>query len=125
MAERDAASFVRIGRFSIVPSFFNVPAAALKSPLSLHDALPISSLNALAASCGVTGCLTPRLRRRPDAVRSEEHSPELQSHVNLVWLLLLEQKTIDVYAGARPTLCAFARVAQRALIDNQVVAHLI
>src|SRR5438477_8183438 len=33
-----------------------------------------------------------RRRRRPDGLRSEEHTSELQSHVNLVCRLLLEKK---------------------------------
>src|SRR5690242_21208445 len=35
---------------------------------------------------------TPRLRRWPRRARSEEHTSELQSHVNLVCRLLLEKK---------------------------------
>src|SRR5690242_21041786 len=35
-----------------------------------------------------------RLRR--DAVRSEEHTSELQSHVNLVCRLLLEKKNLSI-----------------------------
>src|SRR6266571_4371559 len=38
------------------------------------------------------GCPRPSNRRRP---RSEEHTSELQSHVNLVCRLLLEKKKMD------------------------------
>src|SRR5438477_4780865 len=76
---------------SIVFFFFNDPATTEIYTLSLHDALPIyvaatigkvffpshSSTAALLSSFGV---------------RSEEHTSELQSHVNLVCRLLLEKK---------------------------------
>src|SRR6267142_6633671 len=62
--------------------------------LSLHDALPISppcagtaTISTPAGSFGAT----------PSAVtRSEEHTSELQSHVNLVCRLLLEKKKKQV-----------------------------
>src|SRR6266480_6040097 len=37
--------------------------------------------------------------RRPQLVRSEEHTSELQSHVNLVCRLLLEKKKQDPQPG--------------------------
>src|SRR5438477_2021533 len=62
--------------------------------LSLHDALPIS-LRLRSSS------RTPAAIRRPPCWRccrshnrSEEHTSELQSHVNLVCRLLLEKKKI-------------------------------
>src|SRR5260370_32450932 len=73
--------------------FFNDTATTEIYTLSLHDALPIWSLRSAAAS-----------GRRPEAVdqgtdpprpargRSEEHTSELQSHLNLVCRLLLEKK---------------------------------
>src|SRR5690242_20784260 len=39
--------------------------------------------------------------------RSEEHTSELQSHVNLVCRLLLEKKNRDVNAGGRRRTCAW------------------
>src|SRR6266853_7007497 len=69
--------------------FFNDTATTEIYTLSLHDALPISE---------------PRLRRlivagvvlliaaEPVALRSEEHTSELQSQSNLVCRLLLEKK---------------------------------
>src|SRR5690242_21889097 len=69
--------------------FFNDTATTEIYTLSLHDALPISKrgharrLDALGF--GSRGLL---LRGK----RSEEHTSELQSHVNLVCRLLLEKK---------------------------------
>src|SRR5207237_10782477 len=62
---------------------------------SLHDALPISStfrwfrisLIRVARFCRRTLC-----RPRSRSARSEEHTSELQSHLNLVCRLLLEKK---------------------------------
>src|SRR4051812_49706430 len=38
----------------------------------------------------------PHLERRPALARSEEHTSELQSHVNLVCRLLLEKKKNNI-----------------------------
>src|SRR2546430_12632692 len=78
------------------------------TPLSLHDALPISAAIG-AASTGRTHDRTRPMRHHQsplapkgigDAasvgcghVRSEEHTSELQSQSNLVCRLLLEKKT--------------------------------
>src|SRR5690242_20986821 len=63
-------------------------------PLSLHDALPISRQDPadLAAAPGDYDAQsrTSRALRR----RSEEHTSELQSHVNVVCRLLLEKKKV-------------------------------
>src|SRR5690242_21884107 len=65
--------------------------------LSLHDALPISVV-AIASRQDPrrTTSFVGRLPRNETAVvernRSEEHTSELQSHVNLVCRLLLEKK---------------------------------
>src|SRR5260370_32863151 len=40
------------------------------------------------------------ISERPGADRSEEHTSELQSHLNLVCRLLLEKKTKDLPAAA-------------------------
>src|SRR5690606_41899499 len=89
---------------------FIAAAPTARSPLSLHDALPISLLPVQVRDRGVVDAtvvrrvlpehaLDPaaRLReRRLDAerqtVRSEEHTSELQSRENLVCRLLLEKK---------------------------------
>src|SRR5260370_26787305 len=70
--------------------FFNDTATTEIYTLSLHDALPICSCGATSGSSG---------RRRAasttsgsGATRSEEHTSELQSHLNLVCRLLLEKK---------------------------------
>src|SRR5574341_2620215 len=66
--------------------FFNDTATTEIYTLSLHDALPIS--RAMATSTGTVRCTGPG---RP-AMRSEEHTSELQSPTNLVCRLLLEKK---------------------------------
>src|SRR6266571_9243486 len=65
--------------------FFNDTATTEIYTLSLHDALPISTPS--SRSTAPTG--PPRWRM---GWRSEEHTSELQSHVNLVCRLLLEKK---------------------------------
>src|SRR5882762_11713645 len=72
--------------------FFNDTATTEIYTLSLHDALPIGDPNLPAET----------IRERLDKVtigqaglnirRSEEHTSELQSHLNLVCRLLLEKK---------------------------------
>src|SRR2546430_10196226 len=75
--------------------FFNDTATTEIYTLSLHDALPISN------TCGSTSAdptsWRPASQKRatncsPTAVRSEEHTSELQSQSNLVCRLLLEKK---------------------------------
>src|SRR5260370_36391092 len=71
--------------------FFNDTATTEIYTLSLHDALPISlpplwrRKNARMISSRLTLSALP-------VVRSEEHTSELQSHLNLVCRLLLEKK---------------------------------
>src|SRR5438477_732414 len=63
--------------------------------LSLHDALPISSksVKSTAQACPVRSRERAKSTRAPS--RSEEHTSELQSHVNLVCRLLLEKKNLE------------------------------
>src|SRR6266571_4851476 len=68
--------------------FFNDTATTEIYTLSLHDALPIFPLDGQHRD-GSVGGHRPRLQR---VERSEEHTSELQSHVNLVCRLLLEKK---------------------------------
>src|SRR3712207_8105739 len=99
--------------------FFNDTATTEIYPLSLHDALPISregeagvlgveareadghgDLHGQTAPRGVysgqSGTLQPcRSSRQGRAVRSEEHTSELQSRQYLVCRLLLEKKKSD------------------------------
>src|SRR4030066_2473979 len=84
--------------------FFNDTATTEIYTLSLHDALPIRAAH-------------PQVLHRVDeqsqdevSGRSEEHTSELQSHLNLVCRLLLEKKkqtriesNIASYAGKQNT----------------------
>src|SRR5260370_23442075 len=68
--------------------FFNDTATTEIYTLSLHDALPISRGSpARPAEARQGGLPRPSLHGR-----SEEHTSELQSHLNLVCRLLLEKK---------------------------------
>src|SRR5438477_10815396 len=70
--------------------FFNDTATTEIYTLSLHDALPISTR---ARHCGKRDRTAGRGRPALcNGKRSEEHTSELQSHVNLVCRLLLEKK---------------------------------
>src|SRR5207247_11217434 len=80
---------------------WHLPPPPRMSPLSLHDALPISpvhtSLAARASDArdiGVENVEVHEQGRRVDRdiLRSEEHTSELQSRVDLVCRLLLEKK---------------------------------
>src|SRR5207237_8753364 len=89
-------------------SFFKPPATPEIYTLSLHDALPISQqcarhprvpVRVLVAHRAhprhrLRGALGDSVRARLAALRgrSEEHTSELQSHLNLVCRLLLEKK---------------------------------
>src|SRR5580698_11650076 len=75
--------------FFVYCFFFNDTATTEIYTLSLHDALPISATSS-AAACGLPGI--SRCAARRFMPRSEEHTSELQSHVNLVCRLLLEKK---------------------------------
>src|SRR5260370_37642791 len=84
--------------------FFNDTATTEIYTLSLHDALPILTdelmedstalgslmTSAFAEEIGFT--LDSEIRGHERAQRSEEHTSELQSHLNLVCRLLLEKK---------------------------------
>src|SRR5260370_40136098 len=83
--------------------FFNDTATTEIYTLSLHDALPISTFCSFFDShrCIIMdGDVYPiPLEHRPPCAaddlvppRSEEHTSELQSHLNLVCRLLLEKK---------------------------------
>src|SRR5260370_36367378 len=82
--------------------FFNDTATTEIYTLSLHDALPILHVLEDRAMLGHRQPLQlvkpgqrrvdPGLARLDELERSEEHTSELQSHLNLVCRLLLEQK---------------------------------
>src|SRR5260370_42599235 len=70
--------------------FFNDTATTEIYTLSLHDALPICQ--ALASQLHLTYKRHGKMEQITIRVRSEEHTSELQSHLNLVCRLLLEKK---------------------------------
>src|SRR5260370_18599496 len=81
--------------------FFNDTATTEIYTLSLHDALPISDtymklLEAVFLIHRLPAWGTTLSAR--GASRSEEHTSELQSHLNLVCRLLLEKKKKDKIA---------------------------
>src|SRR5690242_21614413 len=80
--------------------FLNVPSTSGFYTLSLHDALPICvstpSVQAWIERFAEVYAQKPEPEGRAVGLgflgRSEEHTSELQSHVNLVCRLLLEKK---------------------------------
>src|SRR5438477_4998705 len=70
--------------------FFNDTATTEIYTLSLHDALPI--LIRVRPQSLIFIMVRDNWKNREDLFRSEEHTSELQSHVNLVCRLLLEKK---------------------------------
>src|SRR5260370_15552506 len=75
--------------------FFNDTATTEIYTLSLHDALPISLRVRVLSAIRSTSSLADRgvaSGSAPRRRRSEEHTSELQSHLNLVCRLLLEKK---------------------------------
>src|SRR5260363_249930 len=79
--------WVRPPRDSSCFFFFNDTATTEIYTLSLHDALPISRWMRCANSAA-----TASSNSAPRAMRSEEHTSELQSPDHLVCRLLLEKK---------------------------------
>src|SRR6266480_4765434 len=79
--------------------FFNDTATTEIYTLSLHDALPIFNDTDLAhveVQRDTEGAVVELQQLVGHRRRSEEHTSELQSHVNLVCRLLLEKKKIIV-----------------------------
>src|SRR5690242_21740941 len=82
----------------IISFFFNDTATTEIYTLSLHDALPIFFDGFNNNSNNWTVADTKRASAKIEngfyylTARSEEHTSELQSHVNLVCRLLLEKK---------------------------------
>src|SRR5260370_4390160 len=78
--------------------FFNDTATTEIYTLSLHDALPISHNSAICRSIDWSTVVDSKIccafttLCRSFFCRSEEHTSELQSHLNLVCRLLLEKK---------------------------------
>src|SRR4051812_49889073 len=80
-----------LASFRLFFFFFNYTATSEIYTLSLHDALPSSPCCCAGRSPSAWwwACCS-----RSRSARSEEHTSELQSHVNLVCRLLLEKKNI-------------------------------
>src|SRR5260370_26953707 len=77
--------------------FFNDTATTEIYTLSLHDALPICAIaQHFRFGSSTRGTILPRSMDEQSDIdyRSEEHTSELQSHLNLVCRLLLEKKKI-------------------------------
>src|SRR5260370_26550304 len=74
--------------------FFNDTATTEIYTLSLHDALPIYTAKNTAPGIWdpLRGDRINISNGSPSSLRSEEHTSELQSHLNLVCRLLLEKK---------------------------------
>src|SRR5256885_7247902 len=83
--------------------FFNDTATTEIYTLSLHDALPISTLNLAAAAA--QGARLFAAYDPTYAARSEEHTSELQSPCNLVCRLLLEKKKKRINQKSRIHRC--------------------
>src|SRR5258708_34513663 len=76
--------------------FFNDTATPEISPLSLHDALPISSGASNTPCRSTRAAFGSRASTRASGpTRSEEHTSELQSPDHLVCRLLLEKKNMS------------------------------
>src|SRR5260370_38532125 len=75
--------------------FFNDTATTEIYTLSLHDALPIYHQARSREAQGRTAPPENRGASLHHPGRSEEHTSELQSHLNLVCRLLLEKKKTD------------------------------
>src|SRR5260370_8473921 len=72
--------------------FFNDTATTEIYTLSLHDALPIFFQPGASRLRGFVRFDARRAEHHDGVPRSEEHTSELQSHLNLVCRLLLEKK---------------------------------
>src|SRR5260370_8957690 len=77
------------------PFFFNDTATTEIYTLSLHDALPILRKVRIPDLASAMAGRQPHHCVGPACRRSEEHTSELQSHLNLVCRLLLEKKKTE------------------------------
>src|SRR5260370_27168325 len=106
----------------IIFFFFNDTATTEIYTLSLHDALPISPRTYLGPSIYRNrewGSAAP-LKLRPEETRSEEHTSELQSHLNLVCRLLLEKKKKYYRPKRSNNTTSFVYVARQASGANRM-----
>src|SRR2546430_17613245 len=84
--------FMVIASFYFFFFFFNDTATTEIYTLSLHDALPISSVGTLSVENAFERPAIQNGGAGVSPARSEEHTSELQSQANLVCRLLLEKK---------------------------------
>src|SRR5476649_2379580 len=84
---------LHLANASMLFFFFNDTATTEIYTLSLHDALPILTLEYLEAAF-----YNEKSKELNLTGRSEEHTSELQSHSDLVCRLLLEKKKTDPFA---------------------------
>src|SRR5580698_1264928 len=77
--------------FVSLESFSNSALIFLLTPTA-SPAWRAASMPCKISSCPATGCANPPPPVPIGCTRSEEHTSELQSHVNLVCRLLLEKK---------------------------------
>src|SRR5438477_4894777 len=91
--------------YCFISFFFNDTATTEIYTLSLHDALPISPFlfGAVVHAAHHQAGLVLLPADEGQALRSEEHTSELQSHVNLVCRLLLEKKKNCTFNNNPPT----------------------
>src|SRR5260221_5850121 len=91
--------------------FFNDTATTEIYTLSLHDALPISSSSMFDFICMAQPSYRPvssnqrlatAVAQLLNALRSEEHTSELQSHSDIVCRLLLEKKRKSSLCERKP-----------------------
>src|SRR5438034_8669590 len=103
--------------------FFHDSPATQIYPLSLHDALPISALQAelQRGACPGLHLLHPRRRHLRADRRSEEHTSELQSHSDLVCRLLLEKKKLCLIFKLAPSVCLIAFPILPSCLDSCVI----
>src|SRR5260370_25059978 len=102
-----------VWRVAPVSFFFNDTATTEIYTLSLHDALPISfspRVPSRALRTKNRSYIWPKCATVP---RSEEHTSELQSHLNLVCRLLLEKKNPAVKGDDLHNCYAGQTVVQR------------
>src|SRR5690242_21547807 len=75
---------------------FNERASAIADVWDATNERRCRQYNDLPSSRGRNGQFCPATAGRTACVRSEEHTSELQSHVNLVCRLLLEKKNMEL-----------------------------
>src|SRR5258708_26463492 len=112
--------FIAPSSFHPVFFFFNDTATTEIYPLSLHDALPILPLSQQITKEAPTAshCLPRHPRQTAQAVRSEEHTSELQSPDHLVCRLLLEKKKKTTTTPPRQARCPAHTAATRSAVTG-------